>query len=94
MNLRDAPDEAAFRADVRAWLADNLPAEPGKEWSRKLYDAGYAGLTWPKKYGGRTAPYSHQAIVLEEFARAGAPQHMNVIALGMAGPTIMYHGTE
>jgi hypothetical protein len=34
MNLRDAPDEAAFRAGVRAWLADNLPAESGEEWSR------------------------------------------------------------
>jgi alkylation response protein AidB-like acyl-CoA dehydrogenase len=94
VNLRDAPDEAAFREGVRAWLADNLPAQPGKEWSRKMYDAGYAGLTWPEEYGGRSAPYSHQAIVLEEFAKAGAPQHMNVIALGMAGPTIMYHGTE
>ncbi len=94
MNLRDAPDEAAFREGVRAWLADNLPAEPGKDWSRKLHDAGYAGLTWPEEYGGRAAPYSHQAIALEEFARSGAPQHMNVIALGMAGPTIMYHGTE
>jgi alkylation response protein AidB-like acyl-CoA dehydrogenase len=94
VNLRDAPDEAAFREGVRAWLAGNLPAEPGKDWSRKLYDAGYAGLTWPEEYGGRAAPYSHQAIVLEEFARSDAPQHMNVIALGMAGPTIMYHGTE
>ena len=37
---------------------------------------------------------SHQAIALEEFARAEAPNHMNVIALGMAGPTIMAHGTE
>jgi alkylation response protein AidB-like acyl-CoA dehydrogenase len=94
MNLRDAPTEAAFRAGVRAWLADNLPAEPGKEWSRKMYDAGYAGVTWPEEYGGRAEPYSHQAIALEEFARAGAPQHVNVIALGMAGPTIMAHGTE
>ena len=32
--------------------------------------------------------------MLEEFARAGAPQHMGVIGLGMAGPTIMAHGTE
>jgi alkylation response protein AidB-like acyl-CoA dehydrogenase len=94
VNLRDAPDEAAFREEVRSWLAENLPAEPGKEWSRKLHDAGYAGLTWPEEYGGRAAPYSHQAIVLEEFARAGAPQHINVIALGMAGPTIMFHGSE
>ncbi|CAN5234952.1 acyl-CoA dehydrogenase family protein [soil metagenome] len=94
MNLRDSPDEAAFRAQVRAWLADNLPAETGPDWSRKMFDAGYAGLTWPAEYGGRGAPYSHQAIALEEFARAEAPNHMNVIALGMAGPTIMAHCTE
>jgi alkylation response protein AidB-like acyl-CoA dehydrogenase len=59
-----------------------------------MYEAGYAGLTWPEEYGGRGAPYSHQAIVLEEFARAEAPQHMGVIGLGMAGPTIMFHGTD
>jgi alkylation response protein AidB-like acyl-CoA dehydrogenase len=94
VNLRDAPDKAAFREQVRAWLAAHLPGEPGKEWSRAMYDAGYAGLTWPKEYGGRGAPYSHQAIVLEEFARAGAPNHIGVIGLGMAGPTIMAHGTE
>ena len=94
MDLRDSPDEAAFRAEVREWLEANLPAEPGREWSRKLYDAGFVGLTWPEEYGGRGAPYSHQAIVLEEFARAEAPQHMGVIGLGMAGPTIMAHGTE
>ena len=94
MDLRDTADEAAFRAELREWLAANLPAEPGREWSRKLYDAGYAGLTWPEEYGGRGAPYSHQAIVLEESARAEAPMHMGVIGLGMAGPTIMAHGTE
>ncbi|MFY9580913.1 MAG: acyl-CoA dehydrogenase family protein, partial [Gaiellaceae bacterium] len=95
MNLRDSPDEEAFRARVRAWLAENLPEEQGgREWSRKLFDAGYAGLTWPVEYGGLGEPYSHQAIALEEFARAEAPNHMNVIALGMAGPTIMAHGTE
>jgi alkylation response protein AidB-like acyl-CoA dehydrogenase len=94
MDLRDSPDEAAFRADVRAWLQANLPAGDHREWSRKLYDAGYAGMTWPAEYGGRSAPYPHQAIVLEEFARAEAPQHMGVIGLGMAGPTIMAHGTE
>jgi len=94
MDLRDTPDEAEFREGVRAWLRENLPTESGREWSRKLYDAGYAGLTWPEEYGGRGASYAQQAIVLEEFARAEAPQHMNVIALGMAGPTIMAHGTE
>jgi alkylation response protein AidB-like acyl-CoA dehydrogenase len=94
VDLRDSPEEAAFREGVRAWLEQNLPAGDHREWSRKIYDAGYAGLTWPEEYGGKGAPYSHQAIVLEEFARAGAPQHMGVIGLGMAGPTIMAHGSE
>jgi alkylation response protein AidB-like acyl-CoA dehydrogenase len=94
VDLRDSSDEAAFREQVRAWLRDNLPATPGPEWSRSTYEAGYAGLTWPVEFGGYGAPYSHQAIQLEEFARHEAPQHMNVIALGMAGPTIMAHGTD
>ena len=108
MDLRDTPEEAAFRAELRAWLEANLPEERrgwrggeqrfgddfGREWSRKLYDAGYAGLTWPKEYGGAGAPYSHQAIFLEESARAQAPAHVGVIGLGMAGPTIMVHGTD
>jgi alkylation response protein AidB-like acyl-CoA dehydrogenase len=108
MELRDTPDEAAFRAELRAWLEEHLPDElqgrrggaarfdgsAMREWSRALYDAGYAGLTWPKEYGGGGAPYTHQAIFLEEMARAEAPPHIGVIGLGMAGPTIMAHGTE
>ena len=65
-----------------------------RDWSRTLYDAGYIGLTWPKEYGGGGKPYSYQAIFLEELARAEAPQHLGVIGLGMAGPTIIAHGTE
>jgi alkylation response protein AidB-like acyl-CoA dehydrogenase len=102
VDLRDTPEEAAFRADLRAWIEANLTdeirhgrfEEAGREWSRKLFDAGYAGLTWPKEYGGAGAPYSHQAIFLEEMARAEAPSHLGVIGLGMAGPTIVAHGTE
>jgi alkylation response protein AidB-like acyl-CoA dehydrogenase len=107
MDLRDTPDEAAFRAEARAWLEQNIPTEVAgprsseaayeaawRDWSRKLSAKGYAGLTWPKEYGGSSAPYSHQAILLEEIARAEAPQHMSVIGLGMAGPTIIAHGTE
>jgi alkylation response protein AidB-like acyl-CoA dehydrogenase len=108
VDLRDTPDEAAFRAELRAWLEENLPEnlrghrggaarfdEPEmRAWSRALYDAGYAGLTWPKEYGGGGAPYTHQAIFLEEVARAEAPPHIGVIGLGMAGPTIMAHGSE
>ena len=107
MDLRDTPEEAAFRSEVQAWLEANLTDElrggrfgerrferASREWSRKLFDAGYAGLTWPKPYGGAGAPYSFQAIFLEENTKAEAPQHIGVIGLGMAGPTIIAHGTE
>ncbi len=66
MDFRDTPEEAAFRAELRAWFAANLPAgwadrEPSvgledvdfaRAWSATLYSAGYAGITWPKEYGG------------------------------------------
>ena len=107
MQLRDSPEEAAFRDEVQAWIAANLPddlrgrrggaarfEEWGREWSRKLGEAGYAALTWPKEYGGGGAPYSHQAILLEELAIAQAPGHIGVIGLGMAGPTIIVRGTD
>ncbi len=106
MDLRDSPGETAFRATLRAWLEANVPDDLrgfrgwndravalGREWSGKLNSAGYAGLTWPKAYGGAGLPWSYQATYLEELARAEAPQHMGVIGLGMAGPTIMAHGT-
>jgi alkylation response protein AidB-like acyl-CoA dehydrogenase len=107
MDFRDSPDEAAFRKELRAWFEANLPegwkyrpARPARgderlarDWSRQLYDAGYAGLTWPKEYGGAGAPYSHQAILLEEAARAETPEHIGLIGIGMAGPTIIAHGT-
>jgi alkylation response protein AidB-like acyl-CoA dehydrogenase len=94
VNLRDTPEEAAFRTEVREWLEANLPAQAGPEWSRKLRDAGLAGTTWPEEYGGRGLAWNHQAIVLEELARAEAPIHSNPIGVGMAGPTIMFHGSE
>jgi alkylation response protein AidB-like acyl-CoA dehydrogenase len=105
VDLRDTPEEAAFRQEVRAFIADNLPEssrtrgsrrfeDADREWSRKLGEAGYAGLTWPKEYGGSGAPYSHQAIFLEELARAEAPSHLGVIGIGMAGPTIMAWGSD
>ncbi|MQA85904.1 MAG: acyl-CoA dehydrogenase [Streptosporangiales bacterium] len=93
---------------MRSWLAANLPdggaqrpPRPGRmdpelarAWSRKLHDAGYTGLTWPKEYGGRGLTPTYQGIFLEETARAGAPGHVGVIGLNMAGPTIMHWGSE
>jgi alkylation response protein AidB-like acyl-CoA dehydrogenase len=71
-----------------------MDEDAAREWSRRLFEAGYAGLTWPTEYGGAGAPYTHQAILLEEVARAEAPEHIGIIGLGMAGPTIISHGTE
>ena len=108
MDLRDTPEEAQFRSELRAWIETNLPEEKRggrggaqrfedpflREWSRRLYEAGYAGLTWPQEYGGVGAPYSFQAILYEELAEAQAPPHIGVIGLSMAGPTIIAHGTD
>jgi len=108
MDFRDTPDEAAFRSTLRVWIADNLPEgwrdrapssgrmdeSVSRVWSKRLYEAGYAGLTWPKEFGGQGAPYTHQAIFLEESARAETPEHIGIIGLGMAGPTIIAHGTD
>ena len=108
MDFRDTPDEASFRSELRAWIAGNLPEgwrdrppsggrmdeSVSRVWSKKLYEAGYAGLTWPKQFGGQGAPYTHQAIFLEESARAETPEHIGIIGLGMAGPTIIAHGTD
>jgi alkylation response protein AidB-like acyl-CoA dehydrogenase len=66
-----------------------------KEWQRKLYDAGWAGISWPAEYGGRGATIVEQLIFTEEMARAGAPNMMNIaIGMELVGPAIMHHGSE
>jgi alkylation response protein AidB-like acyl-CoA dehydrogenase len=108
VDFRDTPEEASFRAELRGWLEQNLPADWAgrlptvgrwdeafsREWSRKLYDAGYVGLTWPKEFGGGGLPHTFQGIYLEETARIGAPDHIGGIGLGMAGPTIIAWGSD
>ena len=106
MELRDTEAEAEFRSRLRAWIAENLPPqlvglgtrteplEPLRSWSRSLSQAGYVGLTWPSEFGGGGGAYALDAIVLEELARAQAPQHLGAIGIGMAGPTIMAYGTD
>jgi alkylation response protein AidB-like acyl-CoA dehydrogenase len=108
VELRDAPQEREFREGLRRWLSEHLPAgwnTPDwrwpedrvgflKDWSRQTYEAGYSGLAWPKEYGGAGAPLAHQAIAYEELARADAPEHVGLIGIGMAGPTIIAAGTD
>jgi alkylation response protein AidB-like acyl-CoA dehydrogenase len=105
MDLRDSPAQARFRAELREWLAATLAGydrrpRPGRwdlavvrEWTVALHAAGYAGLTWPREYGGQGRSVDFQAIFLEETADADAPEHIGVIGLGVVGPTILAHGT-
>jgi alkylation response protein AidB-like acyl-CoA dehydrogenase len=109
MDFSLTPDQTRFRDELRTWLRDNLadelstplPAmgagegvERRRRWQRRLYEAGYVGVAWPKQYGGRGHSLIESMIVYEELARAKAPDMINVIALNMAGPTVIQHGTD
>ena len=110
MDLNLTPSERQFRDEFRAWLAENVPAEWAgggtgsedraeyieylRDWQRKLYEGGWAGISWPKAYGGRGASLMEQAIFQEELARANAPQLVGTIGLSLVGPTIIALGTD
>ena len=109
MDLNLTPQERRFRDEVRAWLAANAPRDWEREhrdedmrqrfaflrsWQKKVYEAGWAGIAWPRQYGGRGATLMEQVIFTEELARAGAPPLANVLGLSLIGPTIIAFGTE
>jgi len=102
MDYRDSPAEAEFRARFRAWLVDNNPGLPTSstddeywarqtEWHTALYDAGFFGLSWPKRYGGHDLPTVFDGILDEELAAAGAPPRPS---LGYLVQGITEHGSD
>src|SRR5262250_2747461 len=108
MDLKLTTEELAFRNELHTWLEANVPKDwnewrekPLEEsfpylraWQRKLYEAGWAAVSWPREYGGRGATLMQQAIFWEEMARLQAPPMPNALGLGLIGPTIIAHGTE
>ncbi|MGZ6254024.1 MAG: acyl-CoA dehydrogenase family protein, partial [Candidatus Binataceae bacterium] len=110
MDFSYTPDEEAFRLRARQWLEANaprdipdrgfsLPTDPAsiealRDWQRRLFEAGFLGLSWPVEYGGQGKTIVYSAILSEEMARARAPSALNLIGLSMAAPTILEHGTE
>jgi len=104
------PEQEAFRGRVRSWLEDNIPREwravrnpdmPRAEafdmlrrWQRQLYDAGFIGLTWPKEAGGAGLTFLEEMVLHQEMALAKAPPILNILGVGMAGPTIIAYGTD
>ena len=110
MDLNDTPEQAEYRAKVRSWIEANKAdapslggAEAGKEekwvaerrdWQRKLAEGGFAGVTWPAEFGGQGLGPINQVIITQELQQAGVPGILDVIGIGMLGPTIIAHGTD
>ncbi|MDQ0376211.1 acyl-CoA dehydrogenase family protein [Amycolatopsis thermophila] len=86
-----------FREKVRAWLAANVPGdeelETAKRFQTALYDAGFAGITWPEEFGGQGLTAAEQQIFDQESARYDLPTSVFRIGMGMCGPTIVDLGT-
>jgi alkylation response protein AidB-like acyl-CoA dehydrogenase len=105
MNLDFTPDEKRFRAQVRDWLADHVPREPrpddgpgmvafDRAWMRAQFDAGWAGIAWPKEHGGRGLSLVEQLSWFEEYAGAGAPPvGCFYVAVNHGGPTLIALGS-
>ena len=108
MDLNLTLEEKQFRDELRIWLEANVPKDWSewrekpieesftylKAWQRKLYEGGWAAVSWPKEYGGRSASLMQQSIFWEEMARVEAPPMANSLGLGLIGPTIIAYGTD
>ena len=106
MNLTYTAEQRAFRAEVRAWMAANVPAHPlpsfdltregfeaHRDWERKLNEGRWGMVTWPEKLGGRDLDYTRWLIFEEEYYRAKAPTRVNQNGIFLLGPTLMEYGT-
>ena len=108
MDLNDTPGQAAYREKVRAWLEANRESAPPRSgsfedmayvdarraWQRRLAEAGLAGVTWPREYGGQGLGPIEQVTLNQEISRARVPGILDVIGIGMLGPCLITHGTE
>jgi len=89
------------RGDDPAEYGDPKRIAELKAWQRKLYDAGYLAMGWPKEFGGQADPNGdrrevllRQTIVSEEMLRAHAPSVIGMMGVQMVGPTLMQFGTD
>jgi alkylation response protein AidB-like acyl-CoA dehydrogenase len=108
VDLNDTPEQAAYRAEARAWLEahkDDAPPRSGsyesedyvnarRAWQRRLAEAGLAAVAWPVEVGGRGLGPIEQVTVNQEISRAQVPGILDVIGIGMLGPCLIAHGSE
>lgn len=105
MQLAYTEQQQAFRAEVREWLAANVPGAPlltleceegyhqHVGWERQLASGNWGMVTWPEAYGGRGLDLIEWLIFEEEYWGAGAPLRVNQNGIFLLGPTIMEYGT-
>jgi len=110
MDFQDSPSEAAFRSEAQAFLDAHAPESIGsywsddrsqeevfgahRQWQRTLYAHGWAAITWPEAYGGRGRGPIEQIIWNQELARRGLSGSLFLVGIGMAGPTLIAHGSD
>ncbi|HEY6622355.1 MAG TPA: acyl-CoA dehydrogenase family protein [Acidimicrobiales bacterium] len=73
---------------------DDIFVTEGKKWQGRLYDGGWAGITWPVEFGGRGGTFVESMIFRQEEARFDVASGLFAVGTGMAGPTIIGHGTD
>ncbi len=105
MKPKDTAEQAAFRAEVRDYLAqiaDQAPESATESasvaaraaWQRKLAEGGFVGVAWPAEHGGRGLGPLEQMIVDDELERADLPGILDFIGIGMLGPAMIVHASE
>jgi alkylation response protein AidB-like acyl-CoA dehydrogenase len=106
MDLAEDDQVAAFRAEVRSWLAANLPASPlpsvdtaegfdlHRAWEAKLASARLSAVSWPEQYGGRGASLLDWLVFEEEYHAAGGPVRVGQNGLFVLAPTLFAHGSD
>src|SRR5207245_3500581 len=106
MDLTWSDAEEAFRAEAREWLEANVPDLPlpsgdtregfarHVEWERRLFEARWSVVSWPKQYGGRDATLWEWLLFEEEYYRAGAPQRVTQNGIFLLAPTVFEFGTQ
>jgi alkylation response protein AidB-like acyl-CoA dehydrogenase len=93
-----------LEANVPGWWRRELAAtsfevaeerfEDLRAWHRKLFDAGYMGVSWPTEYGGQALTVAHEIARAEELERAAAPPTVNLLGISLCGPALLGYGTE
>jgi alkylation response protein AidB-like acyl-CoA dehydrogenase len=107
MDLKFTAEESAFRAEVRAFLREALPAEVRRkmeegraltreevvDWQRRLNARGWAAPSWPKEHGGPGWTPVQRTIFLDELHQAPAPEPLS-FNVSMIGPVLIAFGTD